>query len=137
MTAKPAIFLGLAALAAALPAAAHHSFSAEYDANAMVTLTGVVNKVDWTNPHVHLYVDVKDDSGKVTTWDMEGFPPSKLVRSGFARDLVKSGDTITITGFRAKDNSPRASRCEVTTADGAKHNFGGAGEFQAVVVPAR
>jgi hypothetical protein len=117
-------------LLAAVPLAAHHSFSAEYDATAIVTLKGVVSKVEWSNPHVHIYVDVKDDSGKVTTWNMEGGIPSVLSRSGITPNIVNVGDTIAITGFRARDNSTRASRCEVTTADGRKYNFGGAGEFQ-------
>jgi hypothetical protein len=121
-----------AVLLAAVPIAAHHSFSAEYDATAMVTLKGVVSKVEWSNPHVHVYVDVKDESGKVTTWNMEGGIPSVLQRSGITLNIVHVGDTIGITGFRARDNSTRASRCEVTTADGKKYNLGGAGEFQTV-----
>jgi hypothetical protein len=119
-----------AVLIASVPMAAHHSFSAEYDATAMVTLKGVVSKVEWSNPHVHIYVDVKDESGKVTTWNTEGSPPNVLKRMGVTRDVVNVGDTITITGFRARDNSTRASRCEVTTQDGKKYNFGGAGEYQ-------
>jgi hypothetical protein len=105
------------------------SFSAEYDATAMVTLTGVVSRVEWANPHAHIYIDVKDESGKVTTWNMEGLPPTVLIRNGFGRNIVNVGDTITTTGFLARDNSTRVSRCEVTTADGRKYKFGGAGEF--------
>ena len=121
-----------AVLIAAVPIAAHHSFSAEYDAAAMVTLKGVVSKVEWSNPHIHIYIDVKDDTGKVTTWNMEGGPPNALKRSGVTLNIVNVGDTITITGFRARDNSTRASRCDVTTADGKKYNFGGAGEFRPI-----
>ena len=117
-------------LIGAVPVAAHHSFSAEYDATAMVTLKGVVSKVEWSNPHVHIYVDVKDETGKVTTWDTEGNPPTVLIRRGLTRDVLKVGDTVTVTGFRARDNSARASRFEVTTANGQKYNFGGAGEFR-------
>jgi len=116
-------------LIAAVPMDAHHSFSAEYDATAIVTLKGVVSKVEWSNPHVHISVDVKDESGKVTTWDTEGNPPNTLIRTGFTRNTVNVGDTITISGFRARDNSTRASRCELTTEDGKKYNFGGSGEF--------
>jgi len=119
-----------ALLIAAVPIAAHHSFSAEYDTTRTVTLKGVVSKVEWSNPHVHMYVDVKDESGKVTTWDMEGGIPSVLVRTGLPPNFVNVGDTITISGSRARDNSTRASRCEVTTGDGKKYNFGGGGEFQ-------
>ena len=121
-----------AVLIAAVPIATHHSFSAEYDATAMVTLRGVVSRVEWSNPHIHIYIDVKDDSGKVITWNMEGGIPSALKRSGITLDIVHVGDTIAITGFRARDNSTRASRCEVTTADGKKYNFGGAGEFRPI-----
>lgn len=119
-----------AVLIAAIPTTAHHSFSAEYDATAMVTLKGVVSKVEWSNPHVHIYIDVKDESGKVTTWNMEGGIPSVLKRSGITLDIVHVGDTIAITGFRARDFSTRASRCEVTTAEGKKYDLGGAGEFK-------
>lgn len=124
MTIKSPILLGLAALAAAVPLAAHHSFAAEYDGSSLVTLTGVVSKVEWTNPHAYIYVDVKDENGKVTTWGMEGYPPNTLTRTGFTRHLVSAGDTITITGYRARDNALRAAAREVTTADGKKYNFG-------------
>ena len=128
---KSRILHGIGAvLIAAVPMTGHHSFSAEYDAAALVTLKGVVSKVEWANPHVHIYVDVKDQSGKVATWNMEGAPPNALVRKGVTANIVNVGDTITISGFRARDSSTRASRCEVTTADGKKYDFGGAGEFK-------
>jgi len=115
---------GLAVLLAAIPLAAHHNFAAAYDASATITLTGVVTKVDWTNPHVYVYLDVKDESGKVVNWGLEGYPPNTLKRTGFTRDIVKEGDTITITGYRARENSTRAATREVTVAGGAKYNFG-------------
>lgn len=118
------LLAGVAALLAAIPLAAHHSFAAEYDASSLITLTGVVSKVEWTNPHAYIYVDVKDESGKVTTWGMEGYPPNTLTRTGFTRHIVKEGDTITITGYKARDNATRAAAREVTTADGKKYNFG-------------
>ena len=117
-------------LLAAVPVAAHHSFSAEYDASAPVALTGVVSKIEWSNPHVYIYVDVKDENGKVATWSMEGRPPNTLTRAGFTRQLVSVGDTVTITGFRARDNALRASAREVTTSDGKQYTFGGPGEFK-------
>ncbi len=126
---KSRLFLaGAAVLMAAIPVTAHHSFAAEYDAQALVTLTGVVSKVEWTNPHAYIYVDVKDASGKVTTWGMEGYPPNTLTRTGFTRHIVTAGDTITITGYRARDNAARAAAREVTTADGKKYNFGPAAQ---------
>jgi len=130
-----AMYAVVATLIAAAPAAAHHSFSAEYDATAMVTLKGVVSKLDWSNPHVHIYLDVKDASGKVTTWNMEAKPPITLTRAGFTRGIVNVGDTISTIGFVARDNSARVSRCEITTADGKKYNFGGAGEFTSTKSP--
>jgi hypothetical protein len=104
--------------------AAHHSFAAEYDASALVTLTGVVTKVDWTNPHAYIYIDVKDETGKVVNWGLEGYPPNTLTRTGFTRHIVKEGDTITITAYKARDNATRAAAREVTTSDGKKYNFG-------------
>lgn len=119
-----------ALLIAAIPAAAHHSFSAEYDATAKVTVKGVVSRVEWSNPHIRIYVDVTDDSGKVTTWETEGAPPNALKRRGLTRDVVSLGETVTITGFRARDNAPRVSRIELTTENGQAHALGGAGEFK-------
>ena len=113
-----------AVLLAAIPGAAHHSFAAEYDASATVTLTGVVTKVEWTNPHAYIYIDVKDETGKVVNWGMEGYPPNTLTRTGFTRHIVKEGDTITITGYKARDSAARAAAREVTTADGKKVYFG-------------
>jgi hypothetical protein len=115
---------GFALLLAAIPVAAHQTFAAAYDASATITLTGVVTKVDWSNPHAYIYLDVKDESGKVVNWGMEGYPPNTLTRTGFTRDIVKVGDTITITGYRARDNPTRAAAREVTVPGGARHNFG-------------
>ncbi len=114
----------VAVLLAAIPMAAHHSFAAEYDSAATITLRGVVTKVEWTNPHAYIYLDVKDENGKVVNWGMEGYPPNTLTRTGFTRHIVKEGDTITITGYRARDNATRAAARELTTADGGKFNFG-------------
>jgi hypothetical protein len=99
---------------------AHHSFAAEYDAKAPVTFTGVVSKVEWTNPHAYVYVDVKDEGSASVTWAFEGYPPNTLKRTGFPRDLVKVGDSITITGWRARYSPARAAGREITLADGRK-----------------
>jgi hypothetical protein len=127
MTAKLPL-AGLALMIASIPLAAHHSFAAEYDSAATVTLTGVVSKVEWTNPHAYIYIDVKDENGKVVTWGMEGYPPNTLTRTGFTRHVVSEGDHITITGFRARDNATRAAAREVTTSEGKKFNFGPAAQ---------
>ena len=86
---------------------AHHSFAAEYESKDLVTLTGVITKVEWTNPHIYFYVDVKDASGTVVNWAVEGYPPNTLKRTGFTRDDLKVGDTVTVTAYTAKDSSDR------------------------------
>ena len=124
------------ALAAAVPAAAHHSFGVAFDAAKTVTITGTITKIDWTNPHTHVYADVKDASGKVVNWKFEGYPPNVLSRTGWTRDkTIKIGDTITMFGFLARDGSPFAHLREVTLADGKRLFFGppaGTGEGGAV-----
>jgi hypothetical protein len=112
------IFLMILMVARAV--AAHHSFAAEYDSTSPITVTGVVTRVEWTNPHAYIYVDVKSESGRLENWAFEGYPPNTLKRTGFTRDLVKPGDTITVTGWRAFDNSIRAAGREITLTDGRK-----------------
>jgi hypothetical protein len=124
MTKKHLSIVLLGVLLAALPVLAHHSFAAEYDTGAAVTLKGVVTKVEWTNPHSYIYIDVRDDSGNVVNWALEGYPPNTLRRTGFPRDLVKAGDVVTITGWRARDNDNRAAGREVTLQDGRKVYLG-------------
>lgn len=108
--------LGL--LVPAVPALAHHSFAAEYDAKQPVTLKGVVTRVEWTNPHARFYVDVKDASGKVTNWNLELASPNVLIRSGWTRHSLKVGDEITVEGSRAKDGTNLANARSVVLADG-------------------
>lgn len=116
------VFLAAAALAfiAPVPGSAHHSFAAEYDSSTLLTLTGVVTKVEWTNPHIYIYLDVKDAAGKTTSWALEGYPPNTLKRTGFARNLLKEGDTVTITAYKAKDATNTGAGREVTFPDGSK-----------------
>jgi hypothetical protein len=107
------------------PLLAHHSFGAEYDANKPITLTGVVTKVEWTNPHTHFYLDVADDKGGVTNWKFEGYNPAVLQRIGWKKDLtIKPGDTITVTGWRARDGGNWAHSREITLPGGKKLFFG-------------
>ena len=97
---------------------AHHSFVAEYDSNKPVKVSGVVTKVEWTNPHIWFYVDVKDDQGRVTNWGFSAGPPGVLQRRGISREALKQGDVIVVEGFRARDGSNNASGGRVTFSDG-------------------
>jgi hypothetical protein len=109
----------------AVPLLAHHSFGAEYDADKPITLTGVITKIEWTNPHSHFFMDVKDDKGNVANWKFEGYPPVVLYRTGWKRDVtMKPGDTITVFGWRSRDGTNWAHSREVTFSDGKKLFFG-------------
>lgn len=110
------------------PAFGHHAFAAEFDREKPVTVTGSVTKVEWTNPHIWIYVDVKDADGKVTNWGFQGGPPSYLSRVGWSKKDLKIGDTITISGSRAKDGSSSASGAKVVLPDGRKVFAGTADE---------
>jgi hypothetical protein len=125
MRLKLLLILGLAAT---LPAHAHHSFAAEYDSKTMITVTGKVSKVEWTNPHAYVHVDVTDATGKVTTWSLEGYPPNTLKRTGFPRDVLKLGINVTITAYKAKDGSNTGAGREVTFPDGSKKFLGPVGQ---------
>jgi hypothetical protein len=116
-------------LAAATPALAHHSFAAQYDANKPIALTGKVTKVEWMNPHVYFYLDVKDDKGAVTSWACEmGGGPNSLIRQGWTKDSLKVDDTVTVEGFLAKDGSKTANARNVTLASTGKKMFAGTNE---------
>jgi hypothetical protein len=97
---------------------AHHSFSAEYDSNAPVKVSGTVTKVEWTNPHIWFFVDVKDDQGRVANWGFSGGPPGVLQRRGISKSALKIGDVVAVEGFRARDGSKNASGGKVTFTDG-------------------
>src|ERR1700682_487718 len=97
------VVASLGLLVSAGPVLAHHSFAAEYDAAKPITLKGVVSRIEWTNPHARFYVDVKEDNGAITTWNLELASPNVLVRNGWTRKALNIGDEITVQGSTAKD----------------------------------
>ena len=103
-----------------LPVFAHHSFAAEFDVKAPVTLKGTVTKVEWTNPHVWIYIDVTNESGAVEHWQCENGAPNALARMGWTRNSLKVGDQITVEGFRAKNDDKTANARQITLPDGRK-----------------
>ena len=103
---------------------AHHAYTAEFDTTKPVKVTGVVTKLEWSNPHIWIYLDVKDDKGSVTNWGFSASPPGMLLRRGITKSSLKIGDVLTISGHRAKDGSNNASGNIVTMADGRETLIG-------------
>jgi hypothetical protein len=127
---------GFGVLAAAVPVSGHHSFAAEFDSTRPLTVTGVVQKLEWTNPHARLYVDAKDDKGNVVHWDFELGPPNGLMRRGWNRNSLKQGHIVTIEGFHSKTQPHIANARSVKLPDGrnvfagSSFDTGSAGEGQ-------
>lgn len=119
----PAFLVVFSLLVATLPSWAHHSFAAQFDRSKPITLKGTVTKVEWTNPHIYFYVDVKEANGITVNWSVEGGAPNALYRSGWRKDSLKVGDEVTVDGWLAKDGSKLANMREVVLADG-KRVFG-------------
>jgi uncharacterized protein DUF6152 len=119
----------IAGLSLAAPVLAHHSFSAVFDADKKVSVTGTVTKLEWANPHIWVYFDVKEANGSLTAWQCEGGPPNSLVRQGWNKNSLKTGDVISVDGSRAKDGSNTCSISSVKGSDG-KRLFAGQAQAQ-------
>jgi DNA/RNA endonuclease YhcR with UshA esterase domain len=126
---RDALFVFAFLMLAVLPLRAHHSFAAEYDTKKPVELTGTVTSIEWVNPHAWIHMDVKDENGKVASWNFELGSPNLLLRNGWRKDTIKPGDMITVSGSAAKDGSNIANARTVKTIEGKRvFNAGSSGE---------
>jgi len=123
----PVVIAGIGLMVAAAPITAHHSFAAEFDARKPVTLKGLVTKIEWTNPHAHFSLDVKDDTGKVTSWTFELASPKVLAQNGWKGRSRNVGDEVTVEAAQAKDGSTMANARIDTLADGRRVSAGSSG----------
>ena len=115
-----AVLIALAVVAMSRPAAAHHSFAAQYDASKPVTLKGVVTKIEWTNPHARFYIDVQDDAGNKANWNLELASPNVLKRAGWSSGSLKEGDEVTVEGSLARSGANMANARLVTFPNGTR-----------------
>ena len=118
--------LATVSLIPGLPALAHHSFPAQYDAEQQITLTGTVTRVEWTNPHIFIYIDVTDDeTGEPVNWALEMGGPNALLRLGWKRDSIQAGDVIIVDGALARDGSNLANASTIVMAESGKRMLAG------------
>ncbi len=127
MRTKMISVMGAALLMAAVPAVAHHAFSAEFDATKPVRLRGKITKMEWINPHAWMHIDVPQEDGTVEKWMVEAGPPGALVRRGWRKDSVVPGTEVLIEGYQALDGGLRANGRDVTLPDGTKLFVGSSG----------
>ena len=130
MRTMSSIALGLILLSVSAPVFAHHGFSVEFDKDNPLTLTGTVTKMEFMNPHIYFYVDVKGKDGKVVNWAFEGGPPNVIYRQGWRKDTLKPGDLVTVKGFRAKDGTHLGACSTVKLPDGRELSAGSGGVSQ-------
>jgi hypothetical protein len=119
--------VGVVLVATAVSLRAHHAFSAEFDANKPLTFKGTISRMEWTNPHVWLHLDVKKPDGSTETWSFEAGTPTVLFRRGVTKESVKAGMEVAVDGYQAKDGSHRANGRDLTFADGRKMFLGATG----------
>ena len=122
---RAVLFVAVGALLTPALAAAHHSFAAEYDSNRPITLRGTINRMLWSNPHGHLFIDVKSQDGKVVTWELETGTPSALYRRGLSKADLPVGGEVIVRAFLAKDGTPTANASIITLAGSGKTLFAG------------
>jgi len=115
--------MALTSALVALNAQAHHSFAAQYDRSAEVALEGTITKVEWTNPHAHVYLDVKGTDGRVANWNLELASPNMLIRNGWKRDSLVANDHIKVTASHARDGTNTAAVVLITRDDGTELTF--------------
>jgi hypothetical protein len=123
-TALVSLIASVAVMASVMPASAHHAFAAEFDRDRPITLTGTVTKLEWTNPHARIYIDVKDDKGNTVNWDFELGPPNGLMRRGWNRNSLRQGHVVTIEGFLSK-LAPRVANARTVKLPDGRQVFAG------------